>query len=82
MRLNRIFIGKYEPIRRPVYAVDDSLMDRIQKAKRALTARGKDVVSIRESGPASLSAMPILSTTDRRADSSAVRNPCIIDRVA
>jgi len=81
MRLNRMFIGKYEPIRRPVYAVDDSLMGRLQKAKKELTARGKDVVSVRESERVSSSASPRLSTTNRRSDSSAVLNACIVNRV-
>jgi len=66
MRLNRMFIGKYEPIRRPVYAVDASLMGRLQKAKKELTARGKDVVSVRESDRASPSALLSLCTTNRR----------------
>ena len=48
MRLNRVFIGKYEPIRRPINAVDDSLIGRIEKARQDLTATGKDVVSVRE----------------------------------
>jgi hypothetical protein len=48
MRLNRLFIGKYEPIRRPINSVDDSLVGRIQKARQDLTARGKDVVPVRE----------------------------------
>ena len=62
MRLNRMFIGKYEPIRRPTYAVDHSLMGRIQEAKRELMARGKDVVPVRESERASPSALPMRST--------------------
>ena len=48
MRLNRVFIGKYEPIRRPINAVDDSLIDRIEKARQDLKARGKGVVAVRE----------------------------------
>ena len=48
MRLNRMFIGKYEPIRRPTNTVDGSLMRRIQEAKRDLAARGKDVVPMKE----------------------------------
>ena len=81
MRLNRIFIGKYEPIRRPVYAVDDSLMGRLQKAKRELTARGKDVVSVREGERASPSAPSNLSTTNQRSDLAAVLSPCIVARI-
>lgn len=57
MRLNRLFIGKYEPIRRPTNFVDASLVGRIQKARQDLTARGKDVVPVREiqrSAPESL----------------------------
>ena len=64
MRLNRMFIGKYEPIRRPTNAVDDSLIGRIQKARQALTARGKDVVSVREiqrSSPKALSDASIIN---------------------
>jgi hypothetical protein len=48
MRLNRVFIGKYEPIRRPQNAVDASLVGRIQQAKQNLIARGKDVASVRQ----------------------------------
>ena len=48
MRLNRVFIGKYEPIRRPINAVDDSLISRIEKARQDLKARGKSVVPVRE----------------------------------
>jgi hypothetical protein len=48
MRLNRLFIGKYEPIRRPANAVDDALMRRVHKARQELTARGKDIVPVRE----------------------------------
>jgi hypothetical protein len=48
MRLNRVFIGKYEPIRRPINAVDDSLLGRIEKARQDLKARGKGVVPVRE----------------------------------
>jgi hypothetical protein len=62
MRLNRVFIGKYEPIRRPVNAVDGSLLGRIQKAKRDLTARGKDVVAVREMHR-STKAVPFLLPT-------------------
>ena len=81
MRLNRMFIGKYEPIRRPIYAVDDSLMGRIQKAKTELMARGKDVVAVRESERAPPNALAILST-NRRSDSSAVRDARMTNRVA
>jgi hypothetical protein len=76
-----MFIGKYEPLRRPVYAVDASLMGRLQKAKKELTARGKDVVSVRETDRASPSASLSLCTTNRRSDSSAVLDPCIVNRV-
>ena len=48
MRLNRVFIGKYEPIRRPINAVDDSLIVRIEKARQDLKARGKGVVPVRD----------------------------------
>lgn len=47
MRLTRLFIGKYEAIRRPATPVDDALMSRIEKARYELLARGKDVVSVR-----------------------------------
>jgi hypothetical protein len=48
MRLNRMFIGKYEPIRRPINIVDDSLIGRIEKARQDLKARGIGVVPVRE----------------------------------
>jgi hypothetical protein len=63
MRLNRVFIGKYEPIRRPHNVVDASLLGRIQQAKQDLMARGKDVVSVREIQRSSPPALPTGSGT-------------------
>lgn len=60
MRLNRLFIGKYEPISRPINAVNDSLIGRIQKARQELALRGKDVVSVRASAGSSPKAPPFL----------------------
>ena len=47
MRLSRLFVGGYEEIRRPVIPVDESLVDRIAKARQRLAAEGKEVVSVR-----------------------------------
>ncbi len=47
MRLSRLFVGGYEEIRRPVIPVDESLIDRIEKARQRLVAEGKEVVSVR-----------------------------------
>ena len=81
MRLTRMFIGKYEPIRRPINAVDDSLIGRIQKARQDLTARGKDVVSVREVRRSSPNALPFMSTSKPRPISLATSDTRI-NRVA
>jgi hypothetical protein len=47
LRLSRLFLGKYEEIRRPVNLVDESLVGRIDKARQELRAQGKEVVSVR-----------------------------------
>ena len=47
MRLSRLFVGGYEEIRRPVIPVDESLVDRIDRARQRLVAEGKEVVSMR-----------------------------------
>lgn len=77
MRLNRLFIGKFEPIRRPTNAVNEALLGRMQQAKQALRARGKDVVSVRDvstetTGPASHAAL--VRPFDR--PSALIRNHC------
>jgi hypothetical protein len=74
MRLNRLFIGKYEPIRRPANAVDDALMRRVHKARQELTARGKDMVPVRENAQrSSPKGFPSLLATNRPSrDSSAI----------
>jgi len=47
MRLDRLFVGGYREIRRPVIPVNESLMSRIEKARQDLLAKGKEVVSAR-----------------------------------
>ena len=82
MRLNRVFIGKYEPIRRPINSVDGSLIRRIQKARQELTARGKDVVPVRDMTQRTCpKALPSLSRHRQSTPQTAISDASI-DRVA
>ena len=47
MQLRRLFVGGYQELRRPVHAVDESLMRRIEQAREDLRLQGKDVVAVR-----------------------------------
>jgi hypothetical protein len=47
MPLRRLFVGGYQELRRPVHAVDESLMKRIEQAREHLRLQGKDVVPVR-----------------------------------
>lgn len=43
----RLFIGGYRELRRPVNVVDESLMARIEAARRRLQLEGKDIKPVR-----------------------------------
>jgi len=43
----RLFVGGYRELRRPVYDVDESLMRRIEEARRRLRLEGVDVKPVR-----------------------------------
>ena len=46
-----MFIGGYQEIRRPVNVVDESLMTRIEEARKQLQLQGKDVIAVLQSVP-------------------------------
>ena len=51
MDLRKLFIGGYQEIRRPVNEVDESLMTRIEEARKQLALQGKDVIAVLQSAP-------------------------------
>ncbi len=58
MQLRRLFVGGYQELRRPVHTVDQSLMERIERAREDLRLQGKDVVAVLGAPPASAKPMP------------------------
>lgn len=51
MDLRKLFIGGYQEIRRPVNVVDESLMTRIDEARKQLRLQGKDVTAVLHGAP-------------------------------
>ena len=51
MDLRKLFIGGYQEIRRPVNVVDESLMTRIEEARKQLALQGKEVIAVLQSAP-------------------------------
>ncbi|HEX5050121.1 MAG TPA: hypothetical protein VFX89_23615 [Gammaproteobacteria bacterium] len=51
MDLRKLFIGGYQELRRPVNVVDESLMTRIEEARKQLALQGKDVIAVLQSAP-------------------------------
>jgi hypothetical protein len=49
--LRKLFIGGYQELRRPVNVVDESLMTRIEEARKQLALQGKDVIAVLQSAP-------------------------------
>jgi len=47
MQMRRLFIGGYRELKRPVNIVDESLMARIQEARRRLQLEGKEIKPVR-----------------------------------
>jgi hypothetical protein len=46
MSLRRLLVGGHHELRRPVNAVDESLMRRIEEAREQLRRQGKEIVPV------------------------------------
>lgn len=51
MQMPRLFIGGYRELKRPVNVVDESLMARIEEARRRLQLEGKEIKPVRTVRP-------------------------------